>query len=230
MKTENSTKEKSVGTNSPAGPNPRSSSKELEVSKYVTFGIKALKPRESVNYFQAAVSKLVDSEETDSLSDEEWFLLFESTETLRREKNVHFIEKNYEKCKFLWLLFVVEQTSPFRAKLYCEKEGLDPLWNKFVLSPNQRNSTLGRISFKDILYFKNRLIKRAILEQRFMGVGYKDKGCMVNVAEDGSPSWKEVSSDWRNTLSEKSPDSLWSKTGSEEVFDWSIKNVINMKF
>lgn len=39
------------------------------------------------------------------------------------------------------------------------------------------------------------------VRKRFIGVGYKDHGTMKNIAKDGSPHWKEVSSHFTNTES-----------------------------
>lgn len=213
--------------NSSADLNPRSrTSYELEVSKNFTFRIRKIKPKNAVKYFHAAVSKLVDSVELDSLSDQEWFILFESSETLRRVNNQLFIDKHFKKTKFLWMLFVIEQTAPFRAKNFCEQEKLLDEYEKFVESSNRRNSTLGRITFADILIFDNRKIKRRILEPRFVGIGYKDKGCMTNLAVDGTPSWEEVSSDWRMSSEYSEKTSQWKNSSTGETFDWSIQSAV----
>lgn len=218
--------ENQTGENRSADLNPRSQTLQGKVSKVYSFKVKPLKPKQAEQYFQAAVSKLVDEDKIDSLSDEEWLLLFESTEILRKEKNVQFIDKNYKKCEFLWFLFVIEQTAPFRSKVFVENnKQFSQQWSDYVLSIKDRNSILGRLSLSDLLIIENRLIKRKLLEPTFIGKGYKDKGSLTNSAEDGSPSWQEITSSWIEDLENMDQDSIWRKSDSNEVFEWSIKGI-----
>lgn len=205
---------------------PRSKILQGKVSKQYSFKVKPLTPKVAVNYFQAAVSKLVDEEVGDSLTDEEWLLMFESTETLRSVSDVQFIDKNYEKCLALWLLLIVEQTFPIRVR-YARTQApeLDRMCNTHLLSIKDRKSILGRTSLSDLLVIENRRIKRKLFEPARIGIGYKDKGSLTNTAEDGSPKWQEVASNWLEDLEVRGADSIWRNSATGEVFEWSIKGI-----
>jgi hypothetical protein len=47
---------------------------------------------------------------------------------------------------------------------------------------------------KSLLRLRTAQSMKRPIRKRFIGVGYKDHGTMKNIATDGTPSWKEVSS------------------------------------
>lgn len=58
-----------------------------------------------------------------------------------------------------------------------------------------RRAFLGlRTDLKDFFKFSNRRLKRNPPPQRYIGVGYRDKGTAKDLTIDGSPSWQEVAS------------------------------------
>ena len=123
------------------------------------------------------------------------------------EKDWIFLEylkiyiQDYENAKGLltsskWL------TSKQLFKLLITFRSLDKFerWAKAQLSILQksimtRRAFLGlRTDLKDFFKFSNRRLKRNPPPQRYIGVGYRDKGTAKDLTIDGSPSWQEVAS------------------------------------
>jgi hypothetical protein len=74
-----------------------------------------------------------------------------------------------------------------------------------------------------LLTFAAQLPLRKIPEGRRIGVGYRDKGSRRNLAEDGSPDWREVA---RNSQEEviRSVETLTGIKRDDPTFNWEFVN------
>jgi hypothetical protein len=67
-------------------------------------------------------------------------------------------------------------------------------YRKFLHQPNAYFGRKEFFNLKNILVRINRKLERKSYSNRFVGVGYRDKGNARNTAANGTPSWQDVAS------------------------------------
>jgi len=145
------------------------------------------------------LAKLVYSSE--GLSIEEYLCLFhvyydltEMNDPLFKSKYDSFLER----VGYLLDEISGNQEFPVQSLTDCEVDrdfffGYFPTKREFFGLSGQRDL---RRSFRFVL--NDTLVPQKKPLVRYIGVGYKDKGTRRNLAEDGSPGWKEVGSFFSN--------------------------------
>lgn len=130
-----------------------------------------------------------------TLSMEDYLVLFELYYLVREERDPHFLAK-YEKSlsDLTELLGEMVDFRTFPVRVRWNEEDLEV--NPLQLIPTassyfgMRGQRVIRESY--CIQLNRRLLPQRLPPKRFIGVGYRDKGTLKNLAYDGSPHWKEV--------------------------------------
>jgi hypothetical protein len=161
---------------------------ELEVSKDVSFVLRFSRPSEGLTVLRFLLTKIFRKEVLTSKEESLFYLTVEWTETLRRDTFGKKSEAMLQTLRQLSKLYM-----SFRNKSYPTwAEAQIEILRTRLLSPR---AYLGlKTKFVTERYLKriNRRLKRRPPPQRYIGVGYRDKGTAKVDSHDGTPHWQQV--------------------------------------
>jgi len=161
----------------------------LKVSKVNSFEVVFSRPTQAFEAARVLLSKHFSGYSWNEAEEVLYFASVDYINSLRSNDNFNFIQD----IKCLALCRTIEIYQSFRKKdmpLYVKKQ-LKLLLPKFRMSPR---AILGlhKGHFNDLFRSTNRRLRKKPPPQRYIGVGYRDKGATTEPSKDGSPSWKEV--------------------------------------
>jgi len=167
---------------------------ELTVSKEITWRVKRISNLEALKVLKFLLTKVVQEEEP--LTMRETFVCFEYADFLESQKDRSFLAKYGQETDLCIRFFDFLRKNPDASKIDVSAvlRTLNfSLGRRFLYSPHAYYG-LKNNSFKPLktLVKTNRSRRGNLPEQRYVGVGYKDKGNKRIPHFDGSPSWQEV--------------------------------------
>lgn len=132
----------------------------------------------------------------DTLSQEEEFLLVQIYSLLDSNTNYDFVinfRPKLIKLSHLFHIYIRSRNRIFEGSKQVFQQEAELLLRQGVLPSAHAYFGWANLfnvkRFLRVTYPNNKRDRRI---KRFIGVGYKDKGTMKNIAEDCSPSWQEV--------------------------------------
>jgi len=159
------------------------------------YKVKVRKGVRRIKILQLLLGKMLWEEK---LHMDEYLVLFELFYDCRLFQDPSFQTKySKELCSLENLLSEVTDLREFPAKIEWQVDkqiiqtmfGLIPTANSYYGMKGNRG-----LSNSFHLQLNRHLLPQRLKPKSFIGVGYRDKGTLRNVAKDGSPHWKEVNS------------------------------------
>lgn len=193
-------------------PAPVASESEFKVSKDSTFRLKVSNASEAFRLLKFLFTKFFARGEV--LNTDEEILLELLLEYFRSLRNLSISRNILNKLELLALLNLGRHYTEFR------KSEL-PVWvknqiaifakNRYFLSPRAFLGEQKVFKVSSFIRRKNRRLAQKPPPERFIGVGYRDKGTASVSSIDGTPSWKTVAGKiTQNPFEEETRESLLS--------------------
>jgi hypothetical protein len=163
----------------------------LKVSKEVTFEVRIGRPNQAFNALRYLLTKVFVRKEV--WTEKEEVLFYSCVDYLQslRSKSNWILRQNV---KWLALLRTTELFLALRGKevpTWAEKQ-LSILLPQILFTPRAYLGLVKKRFVDDHFRSNNRRLRRPPPPQRYIGVGYRDKGATTEPSTDGSPSWKTV--------------------------------------
>ena len=137
-------------------------------------------------------------------SPEEWLFISEATHRLSLVKDRNFLEVHWVRLEMLKHCYTLSRISLKRKLPLDSREFHDALTAKndpsikeklFAFIPlHEYFGNYAEWTVKSFIKKINLLTKKSHPPQRFVGVGYRDKGSRLIDSTDGRPAWQEVAS------------------------------------
>lgn len=166
------------------------------------FKVKIKRGTKRVTIFRYLLSKLIY--DLDGLHLDEYLVLLELYYSLTESKDPSLLQK-YGKSFVETIPFFKILGEGRKFPLMLKRIDVPEVQDYYIqylgnllLSKESYFGMRGNRNIRDSFYIQINypLFPRKEKTKRFIGVGYKDKGSRQNLAEDGSPAWQEVASEY----------------------------------